>query len=72
MTKNQLGVLIVLIGGVWTLACLFADTLGLGPSLFGFSPGSSIGSIQLAFIFVGVFIALIGVAVMVLLEDKKE
>ena len=72
MTKNQLGIVIVLVGGVWTLACLFADALGLGPAIFGFTPGSRIGAIQLVFIFIGVFIAFIGVAVMILLNDKEE
>ncbi|MBS1249457.1 MAG: hypothetical protein MAG431_01037 [Chloroflexi bacterium] len=72
MTKNQLGIVIVLIGMVWAGVCLLADVFGLGPLIFGFSKGSAIGPIQLVFIFIGVFIALIGVAVMVLVEDKKE
>lgn len=72
MNKNYLGIGIVAIGGVWTLACLFADALGLGPAIFGFSPGNSVGRIQLVFIFIGVFIAFIGAAVLVLLKDKDE
>ena len=72
MNKYILGSVIVLIGGVWTVACLFADALGLGPIIFGFPPGSSIGRIQLVFIFVGVFIVLLGIAVLILIKDKAK
>ncbi|OQX61995.1 MAG: hypothetical protein B5M51_06715 [Anaerolinea sp. 4484_236] len=72
MNKNYLGIAIVALGGVWTLACLFADALGLGTVIFGFSPGSTIGRIQLAFIFVGVLIVFIGVAVLVLIKNGSS
>jgi len=72
MNKNLLGSVIVFIGGVWTVACLFADVLGLGPRIFGFTPGSSIGRIQLVFIFVGVFIVMLGMAVLIFIKDKVK
>ena len=72
MNKNLFGVIIILVGGMWIVASLFADELGLGSLLFGFSPGSAIGRIQLVFIGVGVFIFIIGVAALVLVKDKAE
>ena len=72
MTKNQFGIAVIFIGGIWTLACLFADTLGLGTILFGFGQSTRIGRIHLVFIFVGIFITLIGVAAMVLIEGEKK
>ena len=71
MKKLYLGLIIIFVGGLWTFVCLFADVFGLGPLVFGFGPNSRIGALQLVFIFIGIFIAMIGVAVIVFIKEEK-
>jgi LPXTG-motif cell wall-anchored protein len=72
MNKNVLGILVMIIGFIWTVACIFADTLGLGPAIFNFNPNTGLGRIQLVFIFIGVLIMLIGLAVVILIKGEEK
>ena len=68
MNKNVLGILIVLLGLIWTAACIFADRLGLGTMIFNFDPNTRVGRVQLVFILIGILITLIGIAVMAFIK----
>jgi hypothetical protein len=70
MNKNILGILIVILGLIWTGACLLADRLGLGSLIFNFLPNSQIGRVQLVFILIGVLITLIGIAVIAFIKQE--